>query len=88
MAGSAALVLLTAQTIQSFWDGVLYIFLFGVGSVAGMAMLSAAISVPLRLTARRLAWAHHGLAAIVGVLTIVVGLHAIIGSGIELVSPI
>lgn len=83
MAGSAALLLLTAQAIRSFWMGVLYIFLFGVGSVAGMAALSAAISLPLRLTARHMGWAHHGLSAIVGIFTIALGIHVIIGITIE-----
>lgn len=83
MAGSAALLLLTAQAIHSFWMGVLYIFLFGVGSVAGMAALSAAISLPLRLTARRLGWAYRGLTAIVGIFTIALGIHVVIGTGIE-----
>ncbi len=73
MAGSAALVLLTLGTLQSIWLGMLYMALFGLGSMAGMAVLSLAISVPLRFAARRLTWAYNGLSLAVGVTTIGLG---------------
>lgn len=73
MAGTAALVLLTLQTIHSFWTGILYIVLFGLGSMIGMAALSGIIALPLRLTANRLTWAHNGLALAVGLFTVGLG---------------
>lgn len=73
MAGSAALVLLTLSTIQSLWWGLTYIFLFGLGSVMGMAMLSCAIALPLRFSANRLTWAWRGLTATIGAITVVLG---------------
>jgi ABC-type nickel/cobalt efflux system permease component RcnA len=73
MAGSAALVLLTLSSIPSVWMGLAYMFLFGLGSVAGMAVLSCAIAVPLRFTAARLTWAWRGVNAGIGVLTVVLG---------------
>lgn len=73
MAGSAALVVLTLSTIQSAWQGVLYIVLFGVGSIVGMAALSAVIALPLRFTARRVAWFYKGLSGTIGVLTVLLG---------------
>jgi cytochrome c biogenesis protein CcdA len=73
MAGSAALILLTLQTVTSPWTGLLYIALFGLGSMLGMALLSAAIAVPLRYSARRLTWVHQCLQAFVGVATILIG---------------
>lgn len=73
MAGSAALILLTLQTVQSPWTGLLYIALFGVGSMIGMAMLSFVIAIPLRASARGVTWLHNGLQAIVGVATIAIG---------------
>jgi len=54
VAGSAALVVLTVATASSPWTGLLYVVVFGVGSVVGMAALSAAIAVPLGWTGRRL----------------------------------
>ena len=73
LAGSAALVLLTLSTITSLWLGLTYMFLFGIGSVVGMAMLSCAIALPLRFTASRLTWAWRGLTATVGAITMVLG---------------
>jgi ABC-type nickel/cobalt efflux system permease component RcnA len=73
MAGSAAVILLTIQTIQSPLEGVAYILVFGLGSMLGMALLSVVISIPLRLTAQRLTLAHNGLQLLVGVLTLSLG---------------
>ena len=52
MAGSAALVVLTLNAAQNFWIGVGYMLLFGIGSIAGMALLSAAISLPFSLSGK------------------------------------
>lgn len=73
MAGSAALVLLTLQTVDSPLTGLVYIALFGVGSIAGMAVLSMIIAVPLRYSAAALTWLHSGLQAMIGVVTLTVG---------------
>ncbi len=73
MAGSAALLLLTAATTQSPWLGLLYIALFGLGSMAGMAAFSVVIAVPLRASARGMTWMHNGLQAVLGATTIVLG---------------
>ncbi len=77
MAGSAALVLLTLETIDSPWMGLVYIALFGLGSMAGMAVLSVAIAFPLRRSARGLTWLHNGLRAAVGAATVGLGLFTI-----------
>jgi ABC-type nickel/cobalt efflux system permease component RcnA len=73
MAGSAALILLTVQTVQSPLLGLLYILLFGIGSMLGMALLSFAIAIPLSYSARGMTWLHNGLQGVVGVLTIGIG---------------
>ena len=52
MAGSAALVVLTLNAAQNFWIGAGYMLLFGIGSIAGMAILSAAISLPFSLSGK------------------------------------
>ncbi len=75
MAGSAALILLTLNTIPSAWMGLVYMALFGIGSMAGMAALSAAIALPLRGSSRRLTWLHHGLQGVIGFATLSLGLH-------------
>ncbi len=77
MAGSAALLVLTAQTVQSPLLGFGYVVLFGFGSVFGMALLSAAIAVPLTYTARTLTWAHRGIQGTVAVWTMGLGSYVV-----------
>lgn len=77
MAGSAALVVLTASSITDPWGGLAYVLLFGLGSIAGMALLSAAIAVPLTWTASSLTKANRAIQAAIGVATISVGAHVI-----------
>jgi len=74
MAGSAALIILTLQTVQSFGMGMLYITLFGLGSIGGMAALSIAIMLPLRHSARRYAGMHQYLKFGIGTATIGLGI--------------
>ena len=52
---------------------MLYIMLFGVGSIAGMAALSAIIAVPLCYSISSLRWAQNGLHALIGLTTLYVG---------------
>lgn len=73
MAGSASLIVLTLQTVQATAIGMLYILLFGVGSIIGMATLSVVIAIPLRYSSNELTWLYNSLQAIVGVSTILLG---------------
>ena len=81
MAGSAALVVLAASQIDSAWAGLLYILLFGLGSVLGMALLSAAIALPLTYTARSLTVGNRVLQAVIGITTIGIGLRIVHEAG-------
>ena len=85
MAGSAALVVLALGAVQSVWQGLSYMALFGAGSVAGMAILSAAISVPIGLSARSLTRTFRVLQGGVGVWTAGLGA-AIIFDSLQLVT--
>ncbi|MEE9318377.1 MAG: hypothetical protein V3U48_08825 [Rhodospirillales bacterium] len=73
MAGSAALLVLTAASVGSAPLGLLYVALFGAGSIIGMAALSAAISVPLAYTAKTLTWGNWTLQGMVGLGTVILG---------------
>ena len=73
MAGSAALILLTIQSVQSPVLGLVYIVLFGAGSIAGMAALSVAIALPLRYQANGAGWFHAGMHASIGVASVALG---------------
>ena len=74
MAGSAAMIVLTLQTVQSFGMGLIYIALFGLGSIGGMAALSMAIMLPLRHSAQRYAGLHQYLQFGIGAATIILGI--------------
>lgn len=90
LAGSAALLLLALEATPSPWLGLLYIAIFGLGSVGGMAVLSAALAVPFATPLRRQArdqahdqsrWPHRlhrGLEAAVGVAAVAVGLWVLV----------
>lgn len=78
MAGSAALILLTMDTMDSLWTGMVYMLLFGVGSMIGMAIISAIIAIPLQASAKGLTWMHNGLQFTIGVLTLGLGLSIVV----------
>jgi len=73
MAGSAALIVLTLNTVQTPLLGLIYIALFGVGSMLGMALLSFAIAIPLRRSATGLSRLHNGLQLVIGLATVLLG---------------
>ena len=81
LAGSTALVLLTAASVQDPVIGLLYVALFGLGSVAGMTILSSFLAVPLAWTARAFTWAHRSLQAVVGLATMAVGTVLLVKTG-------
>ena len=73
LAGSAALVVLTASTLDTPVLGLGFIVLFGLGSIIGMAALSMIIAIPISMTAHRLTRANFGLQAAIGLATVTVG---------------
>ncbi len=77
MAGSAALILLTLQTLSSPWLGLVYIAVFGIGSIAGMALFSIVIAIPLR-AARHMTVIYNGLQTTIGVATIALGIFILV----------
>lgn len=54
LAGSAALTLFVLSTISSPWAGLLYVVIFGAGTMAGMLIMSSLISLPFNLASRKL----------------------------------
>ena len=51
LAGSGALTVLVLSTMSSVGQGLLFLLLFGIGSILGMLLFSGLISLPFRLTA-------------------------------------
>ncbi len=74
LAGSGALTLLVLTQIKSAWVGFLYLVLFGLGSIAGMLLMSGLIGLPFALTARNLSGLHHRLQTAAAGLSIAFGL--------------
>jgi cytochrome c biogenesis protein CcdA len=74
MAGSAALLVLAATQAASPAAGLLYVLLFGIGSMIGMGLLSLVIAVPLAFSARSLTVANRALQGAGGSVTIAIGL--------------
>jgi ABC-type nickel/cobalt efflux system permease component RcnA len=74
MAGSAALTLLVLATIPSAVAGLIYIAVFGVGSLGGMLIMSSLISLPFVLTRKRFNVLSEGLQVAVGLFSLGFGL--------------
>jgi cytochrome c biogenesis protein CcdA len=80
MAGSAALLVLAVSQASSPAAGLLYVALFGIGSMLGMGALSVAIAVPIAISARWLTWANRSLQGAVGAITILIGINTIVAT--------
>lgn len=74
LAGSAALMLLVLSTIETPLGGLLYIVIFGLGSVGGMLLLSSIISLPFILTAQRFSALNRWIRVLAGVASVGFGL--------------
>ena len=74
LAGSAAVALLVLATIRDPLWAIGYLLLFGGGTIAGMMLITALISLPFAYTASRLARAHRYLGVATGLLSIGLGL--------------
>jgi len=74
LAGSGALTLLVLTQISSPVVGLLYLSIFGVGSIVGMLLMSGLIGLPFALTSKNLTGVHHRLQALAAVLSICFGL--------------
>ena len=74
MAGSAALMILVLTTLPSAFAGLIYIAVFGLGSVGGMLIMSSLISVPFILTRKRFNVLSEGLQVAVGLFSLSFGL--------------
>ncbi len=73
LAGSAAVVLLSLQTIHSAAAATVYLILFGVGSVLGMVLFAMAMTMPAQRGARSSLPFLTGMQLIVGTATVALG---------------
>jgi hypothetical protein len=73
LAGSAAVALLVLSTIREPGWAFLYLGLFGVGTVAGMMILTTAMSFPIAFAARRFGAFERWLGSVTGALSFAFG---------------
>ena len=80
MAGSASLLVLTTQIVSNPLVGLSYVGLFGLGSVFGMAALSALVAIPLSCSTTALTWGNRFVQGGVGLWTVTLGIYVIYDS--------
>ena len=81
LAGSGALTVLVMTQISSTWIGLVYLAIFGLGSIAGMVLMSGLIGLPFALSSRHLTAAHHRLQTVAAVFSICFGAWYAFASG-------
>lgn len=74
LAGSAALLLLLIPVIPSTTLKIVYILVFGVGSIAGMVLMSCMVGLPTHLMASRFLKLNLAVRALAGVFSLAFGL--------------
>src|SRR5580658_2105503 len=81
LAGSAAVALLVLTTIRVPSWAVLYLLVFGIGTVAGMMLITAAIALPFTYSEKRFARLNRGLGLVSGLVSLVFGLFIVYQMG-------
>ena len=81
LAGSAAVALLVLTTIRVPSWAVFYLLIFGMGTIAGMMLITAAIAVPFKFSQRRLVHVHRGLGMASGLVSLAFGLFIVYQMG-------
>jgi high-affinity nickel-transport protein len=74
LAGSAAVALLVLSTIKSPLWSTAYLLVFGFGTMVGMMLMTAAISVPLIYTEKKFSRINRHLTAISGFASMAFGM--------------
>lgn len=73
LAGSAALMLLIVPTIPTPSVAIMYILIFGLGSIGGMMVMSLLIGLPFHLTANKFGFLNKGIRFCAGAFSLVLG---------------
>ena len=81
LAGSAAVALLVLTTIRDPRWAIAYLLVFGVGTIAGMMLITAAIALPFKYSQSRFARLNRGLAVASGILSIAFGIFIVYQMG-------
>jgi hypothetical protein len=82
LAGSAAVTLLVLTTIRQPTWAIGYLLVFGLGTVAGMMLITGAIAIPFAYTLRHFVRLNRGLAVTSGIVSLSFGLFLSYQTGI------
>jgi sulfite exporter TauE/SafE len=74
LAGSAAMVLLTMSSVNSLWQGGIYLLIFGLGTIIGMLLFTTVLGLPFVLSKNRFTL-NRSLIMTTGVISIVFGVY-------------
>lgn len=77
LAGSGALAILVLATIRSPLEGLFYMAIFGMGSIGGMVGMSAVMSLPIVVAARRAGKAPYWMGQAAALASVVFGVYYI-----------
>jgi len=75
LAGSAAVALLVLSTVRSATTAIAYLLVFGVGTIAGMGLVTTALAAPLVLTTGRFKRVHRFIGVASGLLSVGLGIY-------------
>jgi high-affinity nickel-transport protein len=81
MAGSAAVALLVLATLHNTHWAVAYLFIFGVGTIAGMMVITVAMASALKYAGAKSAWINQRLAVATGLLSVAFGMFIVYQMG-------
>ncbi|MEO7539519.1 MAG: urease accessory protein [Pyrinomonadaceae bacterium] len=81
LAGSGALMLLVIPTIESKALGMIYVTIFGIGSIGGMMLMSFLVGLPFHLTASKFNSLNLLLQSGAGCVSVILGLWIIYEKG-------
>jgi high-affinity nickel-transport protein len=73
LAGSAAIALLVLGTIRDAVVGVVYLLVFGGGTIVGMSLITMALAAPVVVVAGRFEWLRRMLGTVAGLASVCVG---------------
>jgi sulfite exporter TauE/SafE len=81
LAGSGAMVVLTMSTVNSVLESVIYILIFGFGTVFGMLFFTTILGIPFIISAKRVS-INKSLTQITGVISTVFGIYYMYNIGV------
>lgn len=74
LAGSSVLMILVLTTINSFFEGIAYILIFGFGSILGMLLISTMIGIPFTYTANKFEKFNEKIRIVAGCISVILGI--------------